>query len=345
MSTLEGLAWELAVVAFAGGAFGAAVGALQAFSLAGLLVIVGELFALVARTAGLDAPIDITGGIAFGAVLGPHVAFGGGAAAVAYAAKRGYIERDGGYHPAKHITQGLGSRPDVLVVGGGFGLLGYLVGTISRGIAVPTDPVALGVVLSAVAHRIALGYDVVGAPTRGYLDMTPFERGGGLDVANDAGPGTVEPWLPYQYQWSHVTVLGVVVGILGAVVAYVTGSPFLAFGISTVALAFLCAGVARIPVTHHMALPASTLVVAAAGSGAHNPTAIAIALPLGEAIALGAAGGAVGAIVGELAQRCLYAHADTHLDPPAASIVITSFMIAALAMLGLLPSSAWIPIP
>lgn len=345
MSGLEGLAWELVLVAFAGGAFGAAVGALQAFSVAGLLVIIGELFALVAQTAGLDTPIDITGGIAFGAVLGPHVAFGGGAAAVAYAAKRGYIERDVGYHPAKHITQGLGSRPDVLVIGGAFGILGYFVATGSRGVGLPTDPVAFGVVLSAFAHRIALGYDVLGSAPRGYLDMTSFDGGSDLGVAHEAERETIEPWLPYQYQWSHVGILGVVVGALGAYVAYVTGSPFLAFGISTVALAFLCAGVARIPVTHHMALPASTIVVAMAGSGAHEPAAIATALPLGEALLLGGVFGAAGGLVGELAQRFLYAHADTHLDPPAASIVVTSLVIAGLAMLGVLPSSAWIPVP
>jgi hypothetical protein len=37
--------------------------------------------------------------------------------------------------------------------------------------------------------------------------------------------------------------------------------------------------------------------------------------------------------------------ADTHLDPPAASIVVTSFLIGLLAIVGLLPSAAWIPTP
>ena len=83
---------EMLLAAFAGGAFGAAIGALPSFSLAGLMVIIGELYKLAGRTMGVESlPVDITGSIGFGVVLGPHVAFGGGAAALAYATKRGYL--------------------------------------------------------------------------------------------------------------------------------------------------------------------------------------------------------------------------------------------------------------
>jgi hypothetical protein len=351
---------EFLVLAFAGGAFGAAVGALQSFSLAGLVVIVGELYALVHRTAGAGpAPVDLTGSVAFGVVLGPHVAFGGGAAAVAFAARRGYLDVDFEYHDAKLVTRGLGSRPDVLAVGGAFGVVGYWAATASATLGIPTDPVALGVVLSAVVHRVALGYDVVGAPLSRVFDMTPFERGerrgpdGSGQNATDAAATdggeerlAVEPWLPYQYRWSHVTALGGVVGVLGGYLAYLTGSAFLAFGISVVALAFLCADVAEIPVTHHMSLPASTVVVASANVATPlAPGAVSGAMPLWEAVVLGGVFGVGGALLGEAAQRLLYAHADTHLDPPAASIVVTSLLIGGLAMLGVLPGSAWIPLP
>jgi hypothetical protein len=115
-------ALEMLLAAFAGGAFGAAIGALPAFSLAGLLVILGELYTLTGRTLGVEPlPVDITGSIGFGVVLGPHVAFGGGAAALAYATKRGYLDSDFEYHQAKDITRGLGSNPDVLAVGGYLG--------------------------------------------------------------------------------------------------------------------------------------------------------------------------------------------------------------------------------
>jgi hypothetical protein len=340
-------ALEMLLAAFAGGAFGAAVGALPAFALAGLMVIAGELYELAARTAGVAPAVDVTGAIGFGVVLGPHVAFGGGAAALAYAAKRGYLDTDFDYHQAKEVTRGLGSRPDVLAVGGVFGVVGYWIATLSATVAAPVDPVALGVVGSALVHRAALGYSLVGARPGQWLDMSPYERSTGDAEAVADGGRTVEPWLPYQYRWGNVLALGLVVGVLGAYVAYLTASPFLAFGISVVALVFLNADVAEIPVTHHVTLPASTAVLALvdAPPAALTPELVAGAVPLGTALAVGAAFGVVGALAGELLQRVLYAHAETHLDPPAASIVVTSLLIGLLAIAGLVPSAVWIPTP
>lgn len=351
MGLAELWAVEMVVAAFAGGAFGAAVGPLPSFTLAGLMVVVGELYDLLRRTSEVGvAAVDVTGNIAFGVVLGPHVAFGGGAAAVAYAAKRGYLDTDFEYHPAKEVTRGLGSKPDVLAVGGLFGVVGYWVATLSSTLALPTDPVALGVVVSALAHRAVFGYSLVGAAPRRLFDMSPFERGqtgdAGEFVQTDGGLA-VEPWLPYQYRWRDVLLLGVVVGILGGYVAYLTGSAFLAFGISVVALVFVNAGVPEIPVTHHMSLPASTAVLASVDAplGSVTPATVASAMPLGEAVLLGAVFGGIGAVFGEVAQRVFYAHADTHLDPPAASIVGTSLLIGVLVVGGVLPSAAWIPLP
>lgn len=364
----------MVLAAFAGGAFGASIGALPSFSLAGLMVVLGELYALAGRTLGVEPlPVDVTGSIGFGVVLGPHVAFGGGAAALAYAAKRGYLDTDFEYHQAKEVTRGLGSRPDVLAVGGLFGIVGYWIATAARGVSAPVDPVALGVVGSALVHRAVLGYSIVGARPAAWFDMRPYERsvarpdGGGVErsadgpveqLAHDSsgdeteafaddGRPAVEPWLPYQYRWPNVLALGFVVGILGGYVAYLTASPFLAFGISVVALAFLSAGVAEIPVTHHMSLPASTAVLALADvPGRHlTPSVVIRSIPLWEALLVGAAFGVIGAVFGELLQRVFYAHAETHLDPPAASIVVTSFVIAALAMAGVLPGAVWIPHP
>lgn len=340
-------ALELLVAAFAGGAFGAAIGALPSFSLAGLMVIVGELYWIVGRTVVLESPpVDITGSIAFGVVLGPHVAFGGGAAALAYATKRNYLETDFKYHQAKEITRGLGSKPDVLVVGGVFGVLGYWIATLSTTVSAPVDPVALGVVVSALAHRLAFGYSIIGTELRNIFDMPAYE-GRDTEMKSDGGRPTVEPWLSYQYRWGNVLMLGLIVGILGGYIAYVTASPFLAFGISVVALVFLNAGVPRIPVTHHMSLPASTAVLALIGGQGQplEPSLVTQTLPLSEALLVGAGFGLIGAVFGEILQRVFYAHAETHLDPPAASIVVTSLLIATLAMLGVFPTSVWIPHP
>jgi hypothetical protein len=161
-------------------------------------------------------------------------------------------------------------------------------------------------------------------------------------AADAAGRYVVEPWLPHQYRWGSVALLGAAVGVFGAFVAYLTGSAFLAFGIALASTVFLALGMEEAPVTYHMALPSSVLVVGLAGST--DPATIAGALSLPVATVAGAAVGVLAGVVGELAQRVLYAHADTHLDPPAASIVVTTFLIALLDVVGLLSQNA-IPVP
>lgn len=120
--------------------------------------------------------VGVTGQLGFG----PHVAFAGGAAATAYAARQGYMDSGWAYHDAKNILAAFSShRTDVLVVGGLFGTLGYLF-TYASGqvLAAPWDPVAMGVVFSAVVHRLAFGYDLMGTPAGdGFFDLSPFERG------------------------------------------------------------------------------------------------------------------------------------------------------------------------
>jgi hypothetical protein len=368
MTGAEPFAVELLVAAFAGGAFGAAVGPLPAFTFTGFVVIVGEVYKIAQKTIVPGASVDpatvgsvpITESIAFGVVLGPHVAFGGGAAAVAYASKKGYLDSDFEYHQAKEVTRGLGARADVLLVGGVFGVLGYGLTTAAASIGAPWDPVAMGVVLSALLHRAAFGYSIVGGPAgraASRFDMSPFERGERRTAARgaatdggqpaNAGRYAVEPWLPYQFRWSGVAVLGIVVGILGAYVAYLTTSPFLAFGLSVGFLVFVNAGVDEVPVTHHITLPASTAVLAAVPTPVAEltPASLARALPLWEALVLGAGFGLLGALAGEVLQRVLYAHAETHLDPPAASIVVSTFAIAVLAIVGVFPHAVWIPTP
>lgn len=346
MAGIDPWAVGMLLAAVAGGAFGASIGALPSFSLAGLAVALGELADVVAD--GATLPVDLTGVVGFG-VLGPHVAFGGGAAAAAYFARRETIDPDFPYHQAKAITRPLGGRPDVLAVGGCFGLVGYAIAAGSGAVGLPLDPVALGVVCSALAHRAVFGYSLVGAPPRHWLDMGPYERSraGDEPAAADGGRPTVEPWLPYQYRLGHVAGLGAVVGAVGGFLAYLTASPFLAFGTSAAALALLCADVGDVPVTHHMSLPASTGVLALVptAAGDLSPAVVSATVPLSTAVLVGTALGVVGALLGEVAQRALYAHADTHLDPPASSIVATSALIGALAMAGVLPSSVWIPLP
>ena len=107
-------------------------------------------------------------------------------------------------------------------------------------LALPRDPIAVAVVLSALIHRVAFGYSIIGKVAgSGILDVGPFEQGdkkasGDGTVSDQVKEATdrpaVEPWLPHQHTWSNVAVLGLVAGILGAFIAVQTESPFLAFG-------------------------------------------------------------------------------------------------------------------
>ena len=354
-------ALELLLAAFAGGAFGAALGALPAFIFTGFMVIAGEA-ANLAASALVEAgavpanelpTIGVTGAVAFGPLFGPHVSFAGGVAAAAYASKRGYMESGFDYHNAKDIAYALGTKPDVLAVGGVFGILGHWIMTVSATLALPWDPIAMGVVVSAIIARVVFGYDLLGSAPAGRFNMKPFEEGerrvigepataDGDEALTDGGTAddtrfAVEPWLPHQYKWPNVAMIGLVVGLLASYAALVTGSAFLAFGISAALLVFLNCGVENIPVTHHMSLPASTAalaVFASSGDVAATPVAMLV----------GAAFGVSGALTGEVIQRVFYAHADTHFDPPAAAIVVNTFFIAVLTLAGVLPRAVWVPL-
>jgi hypothetical protein len=346
----------IVLAAFAGGAFGAAIGALPAFCLTGVVVIAGEAADSI-HTAShseillvLSSPV--TGGIGFGPILGPHVAFAGGAAAAAFAAKyhpSPTVLVDGDYHPAKNIARALGPMPSVMFVGGLFGIFGTLGIRFLMYIQVPWDPLNTMVVLSAILHRLMFNYPIVRLPRGlpGSLDMSPFAEGVERSYSiTYAGSSTrtefswnrnlIEPWLPHQYEWSSVTMIGLVAGLLGGYVALITNSPFLAFGISAASLIFLALGIEKIPVTHHITLPASTATIAVL----NDPTGTSQLI----ALVTGGVFGIIGALFGEFAQRIFYAHSDTHLDPPAVSIVFTTFLISIFAALGIFHDAAWLTV-
>ncbi|GAA0729446.1 MFS family permease [Halorubrum trapanicum] len=343
----------LLITALAGGAFGAALGALPSFIFTGFVVFLGEgLNVLQSQVGQLDAvpagelAVGITGVIGFGAVTGPHIAFAGGVAASAYAGKK-YPEMnpaDGGYHFGKDITYAFGTKPDILAVGAVFGVIGMLITQLANGLFInvieitpPTDFIAVSVFATAFLARPVFGYPIVGKPAGdGLLDMSPFERGEDHPKADSgqeehAGRPATEPWLPHQYKWSGVTAIGLVGGVLGGYIWLQTGSIFMGYGISAMSLLFLNLGVEKIPVTHHITL------LGAVG-------AVVIAPVAGSVVALLAAGafGALSGLVGEVTQRMFYSHSGTHVDPPAMAIAIMMLGVGILAILGVLPNAGYL---
>jgi len=351
--------WEdfilLAITAAAGGAFGAAIGALPAFIFTGFVVFLGEGIAILQREltgevveSGQLAP-GITFGLGFGPITGPHIAFAGGVAATAYAGKKyPEMEPDGhGYHFGKAITYAFGTKPDILAVGAIFGVLGMLLFRIPVGITTnvmgmshpPTDFVAISVFTTAFIARPVFGYPLVGRPSGdGYLDMSPFEReepraaaDGGEVPLEHQGRLATEPWLPHQYKWSGVAAIGIAAGLLGGFIWIETGSYFLSYGISAMSLLFLNLGVEKVPVTHHITLLGA--VGAAVFMAEFSPV-----------VALLAAGGfgAASALVGEFTQRVFYSHSGTHVDPPAMAIGIMMVIVGVLSLAGVFPNAGFL---
>ncbi|MFD1646103.1 hypothetical protein [Haloarchaeobius litoreus] len=347
----------LLIAAAAGGAFGAAIGALPAFIFTGFVVFLGEGIAILNRELGGEALAvgqgELVGGlsgiIGFGAVTGPHIAFAGGVAASAYAGKKyPEMEPDGwDYHFGKNILYAFGTKPDILAVGAIFGVFGAVFNQFTGALLVidgtgVTDSIALTVVVSAFVARAVFGYPLVGKSAgSSILDMSPFEReeprtatDGGEDVEvpmEHEGRLATEPWLPHQYKWSGVTAIGIVGGILGGYIYILTGSIFLGYAISAISLLFLNLGVEKIPVTHHITL------IGAVGAVVFLPN-------FSPVVALLAAGvfGAVSGLLGEVTQRIFYAHSGTHVDPPAMAIAIAMVGVAILEIVAVLPNAGYL---
>lgn len=278
------------LASFGGGIFAAAIGTLPAFIFTGFMVIAG-----VAAAAAGGGDVIISQ-VAFGPFFSPHISFAGGAAATAYAARRGLMPsgRDIGV-----ALMGL-NRPDVLLVGGLFGALGYLG---ERGLAalgwMPwTDTIGVTVVLSAIVARLAFG--------RTGLFGKVASGGSQFKTSDDAR------WLAWQESPAQIAVIGVGVGLSSAYAAMALGADgggaVLGFGVAAAALVFLQFG-GKVPVTHHIALPAA---LAALASGS---------------IVVGAAFGIIGALLGEFFSRLFLIHGDTHIDPPAAAIGATVLVL------------------
>jgi hypothetical protein len=363
----------LFITALAGGAFGAALGALPAFIFTGFVVFLGEGVAILQRqiTGEIGAvpsgelATGVTGTIGFGPITGPHIAFAGGVAATAYAGKK-YPEMepdDWDYHFGKDILYAFGTKPDILAVGAAFGALGMLITQFGTGLfanvlerQVPTDMIAFSVFATAMIARPVFGYPLIGKPKgSGILDMSPFEEeephpdamaDGGEVPPEHQGRLATEPWLPHQYRWSGVTAIGLVGGVLAGYIYLQTGSIFLGYGISTINLLFLNLGVEKIPVTHHITLIGAVGAVLAVGAygdtGAVVPLATLDATQTTIAIVAAGAFGAFSGLLGEVTQRIFYSHSGTHVDPPAMAIVIAMVIVAVLSVVGVLPNAGYI---
>ncbi len=206
--------------------------------------------------------------------------------------------------------------PDVLVVGGLFGALGYLLTWLFNfvpqiGGSPWTNTIALSIVVNAIVVRLVFGKTGIFGQVR---------RGDNRWVPSD-----VASWLPWQSRPLQLIVLAIGVGLPSAYLAKaLPNSVGLGFGIVAASLIFLQYGT-KVPVSHHIALSAE-VVTAATGN-----------LWWGLALAL------LAAFLGEF-YACLFtAHGDTHIDPPSCALATTGLVIPLLSVSGALTISGLAP--
>ncbi|MBG6245520.1 permease [Candidatus Symbiopectobacterium sp. 'North America'] len=287
------------LVAFGGGIFGAAIGALAVFEFVGLLVIAMAISQIVTGSATTFIQFP------FG-VFGPHVGgFAAGVAATAYAAKKGKLAS------GRDITAGLSGlgAPDVLLVGGTFGAIGFVIAWLfnqvpafSSGL-VWTDTVALTVVISGMMVLLMFGTTgLLGKPQSGVRRCYPPQD---------------QCWMPYHSRIPQLSVLGIGIGLMAGYLGHSFGGSgaLLAFGISAFSLVFLHFNT-QVPVSHHIALPTA---LAAAASGSLIWAAVV---------------GIICALLGELISRLFLVYGDTHIDPPAFTIAIMTTLLNLVATIG-----------
>ncbi len=277
------------VAAFGGGVIGAYMGALPAFILTGVIAIVGSS---IAMAGGADLTVGM---VAFGSYLGPHIAFAGGVAAAAYAAK---TKKLGDGTDILSCLNGL-TDPMTLVVGGVFGVLGflihYLVGSVLH---LNTDLPGITVVISGILVRFLFGSSgLIGKAPEGQKRVY-FTAGKGMacNTLLGLGIGTATGFI-YQALVD-----------MGAPDFAIGSFPVLCFGIAAASLIFAQAGFAM-PGTHHIAL-ISALAAVTAG----NPI-------------MGPIFGIIASLLGDLLGTTFNTNCDTHVDPPAFTIFILTFVI------------------
>lgn len=287
------------VAAFGGGVIGAYIGAVPAFVMTGFFALVGG----VITATGGDGGVAINA-IAFGSFLGPHIAFAGGVAAAAYAGKQKKLSSG---TDVVSCLNGL-AAPDVLLVGGVFGVIGYVIATLigMTPLGPLTDLPGITVFISGIISRYVFGSTGLTGKYTGKGPRTWFTGGTGFvyNVVLGAGVGIAVSFVAASLA-DNEAALGIF--------------PIVCFGFSAVTLLFTCAGMAC-PSTHHISLPAG--LAAVAGIGAWGPTGAL----------LGVVFGILGSLLGDFAANTFNSHCDSHIDPPATTIFILTIVVSLIKM-------------
>lgn len=304
---MEQFDWSYLIAAFGGGIIGAAFGPLPAFILCGLAAIIGAAITLITGDPSFNTIVT------WGPLLGPHISFAGGAAATAFAAKKGKL------CSGRDILTPLlkFNSPQILIVGGIFGVFGciltYGLESIPKIQDIPwTNIIALSITINALITRLVFG-------RTGLLGKVP-------EGSSRWAPAGEEEHLPWHVRPSQLLVISIGASLPTAYIATsLPASSGMVFGLSAVALIFLQMG-RKIPVTHHIILSVE-LVVLATGN-----------------IWWGVAWGFLAAFLAEIFACLFLIHGDSHIDPPAMALVVTYSLYPVLSVSGFLSLTGIYPI-
>lgn len=247
--------------------------------------------AAVAVIAGGGSDVYLNN-VVFGPYFGPHIAFAGGVAAAAYAGNWKKIIPGGG-HGADVLTPLVGTGdPGTMIVGGIFGVFGVLFNQliVSTGLAI--DTVALTVASSGILARLIFGKSGL----TGHAEFAKADAVGRYGVTGKAVLNDV--------------IIAASLGLLVGYLAIATKVPVVGFVISAATMIFLYTKPGGGPVTHHMTITAGVAALHTGNVYMAVPAAI-IAYLFFEF----------------LGNRTLNKYNDTHIDPPAVAIALTTLIV------------------
>lgn len=282
------------LAAFGAGALAASIGAVNAFIMTGILAIIAG----VGTCLGVDG--GFTAAIAFGTVLGPHMSFAAGAAATAYAKKKGYIDN------GCALGQGLAflNKADVLVVGGIFGIIAYLVAefVVAKifGGLIPfgTDNPGMTVVISGIIARLCFTDNGIKSKNPTFL-----AKGEALTAL-----------------LVRAAALSLMVGGTGAALTAggfsLAGYNLIIFGLAAVSLLFPGMGS-----WHHIGIISAYATMIAAGAG----------LAAGGIVVLALVAGIAAALLCNMENCLINTEVDSHIDGEGFSICLMTIVLNIVA--------------
>lgn len=274
------------VLAFFGGIFGAVFGGATVFIIFGFFGLVG--IGLIVST-GSDVFLNT---IALSPIFSPEISFAGAGAAAAYWGKvtrdRAKIDSSAEVFDGSNIFAPLVSTNNVgvLLVGGIFGVLGYVVTSFLNGSGFPADNIAIGVVVANIIARVLFGGSL--------FSQLPAEVNK-IELLTKP--------LIFNVIWSFSLAIAI------AGVVDIIQIPLFGFVLGAFVLIFIAAGI-NIPMIHHIALIAG------------------IAMMTFGNIWLAGLFGVLASLLCDFIGVHVNAKVQSHIDPPAAAIIILSLFLS-----------------